>query len=279
MKLTESATVEQLKQFLSPAALTYFDRGIDYQISKIKAVDLITPDRFDLGVKAFFYNSYTSGKQFSYFRDLYKAHLAVWNGFFEGSPAKFGADDYTNSFMRLSDNAAQLNFDEIIFPIDNSGTLIDGAHRVSIAAAQGREVRVVVSTRKANSYDYRFFQECATNLPNEVAELLIDQMAYYNALFKPSVRTICIMPATQSRFTQEIEAAIISHSRIVYKKELVLTPELFDLFILNLYFEDPNGWVGNFADGFRGAHEKAQRCYSENQKLTIFFGVSFNFFY
>jgi hypothetical protein len=264
----------QLEHLLSPTALSYFDQGLEYSVETLPAIDLLTPDRFDLGVKLYFAKACLTQKHYGYYRDLYQAHVAVWNGFFEAAPPKFGAADFISSFTKLCSVAAELDFNNMLIPLDQSGILIDGAHRVSVAAALGREVRVVRSTRAANSYNYQFFKQRAQDNPAvsvASAELLIDQMAFYFALARPSISSICIMPSTLGGFQKEIEAELQNNCRIVYKKSLKLTPHIFDLFILNLYFEDPNGWVGTFADGFRGAHDKANRCYAEGQELTIYF--------
>ena len=48
-----------------------------------KAIDLVTPYRFDLVLKYLYAKAIVKGYNTTFFKDMYKKHLELWNGFRE----------------------------------------------------------------------------------------------------------------------------------------------------------------------------------------------------
>lgn len=264
-------TFEELTEVLSSTALQCFSAGNQYPIFRIDARELLNPRRFDLAIKIRFYKALIERRETKFGQDLYAAHLAVWNGFFEAAPAKFGPDAYIESFKKLIENFEGFETHKLLLPVDQKFTLIDGAHRASIAALNHTEISVVQCPDQGNSYDYRFFQSRCEGLSPELSTLLLDQMAYSYCLFKESTRFICLMPATKDQHHAKIEVRIREECEIVYHKRIKLPRELFDLLVLHLYWDDPTGWIGTISDNFRGARDKAGRCFSPEHEVSVFF--------
>jgi len=263
-------TFDELREKLSPSALSHFTPKHEHVLEKLPASSLLCSARFDLGVKLFFAKSYLEHPDSEYFRALYAAHLAVWNGFFESSPAKTSIEDHPGAFCDFLSTGPPPG-DEGVTPVDRNGVLIDGAHRVSAAILRNQEVSVVRTDQIGNRYDYLFFQERSASLPSESASLLLDQMAYHFSSFRQDAKCICVFPATRGAKAELIEKLISKRSSIFYCKKLVLSEEQFTLFMLHLYFLDGRPWIGSFSDGFLGIREKAARCFAESHELLAYF--------
>mgnify|MGYP003313128174 CR=1 FL=1 len=59
--------------------------------------DLLTHKRFDVVVKYM----YASNLASEFYKNAYKEHLRIWNGFYEGSPRKRGFEDFDNAFKSI----------------------------------------------------------------------------------------------------------------------------------------------------------------------------------
>ena len=89
-----------------------------------KPNDLLTHKRFDVVVKYMYASNPTS----EFYKNAYKEHLRIWNGFYEGSPRKRGFEDFDNAFKSIIKNAV----DEPV-PVNNEGHIVNGAHRLAAA--------------------------------------------------------------------------------------------------------------------------------------------------
>jgi len=271
MKPIGTINYSELSKRLSSTALVHFNANDSFVISRIDSQSLFSAGRFDLGVKTFLAECLMEERELNFARDSYLAHLAVWNGLFEITSRKYGAEQYLEKFAALVSARSEINFNSMLLPVDQNMTLIDGAHRCSVAAITDQIVQVVRSKGTSNSYDYQFFAKCFEEVMPQQARLLSDLMAFYFCKYRKSARCICIMPSTDGQYADEIEEKIQRQSKIFYKRNLRCTSKYFETLILHLYMHDPNRWVGSFDAGFHGCRDKAQRCYHPDQDLAIYF--------
>ena len=83
--------------------------------------DLLTHKRFDVVVKYMYASNLTS----EFYKNAYKEHLRIWNGFYEGSPRKRGFEDFDNAFKSIIKNTV----DEPV-PVNHEGHIVNGVPRL-----------------------------------------------------------------------------------------------------------------------------------------------------
>ena len=67
-----------------------------------KAIDLVTPYRFDLVLKYLYAKSIVKGYKTEFFKEMYKEHLRLWNGFREyDNPNKCTFEAFDDEFKSI----------------------------------------------------------------------------------------------------------------------------------------------------------------------------------
>ncbi len=235
METVDSITHGQLAKVLTPLALSYFKAEGTYPIYRIKASQLLTPARLDLGIKIRYCRDYFEGKKSSLTYDLYAMHIAVWNGFFESDPPKLGQADYMAAFEAMIQHPEELEDPSILLPIDRDCTLIDGAHRLSIAAHFGLDVRVVRSESKGHTYDSLHFEELCRRRAPQFADYIIQQMAYSYCDVQQSSRVVGIMSSMRAEEREKMDRILADRRKLIYKHSTNLSAEQFDLVMLHMH--------------------------------------------
>ncbi|MBN8549900.1 MAG: hypothetical protein J0M12_11345 [Deltaproteobacteria bacterium] len=267
MPKSPSISYKELQSLLPAGALHFFEPEKTYPLQEVPAHTLLRAERFDLGVKAHFAQSILQGKENGYAASLYAAHLAVWNGFYENTPSKDSLADFTRSFVALATSPSQKQ----ILPTDANLSLIDGAHRASLAIIRNQDVTVARAEKTSDNYNYEAFASYANVLQPELAEILLDQMAFHFSRFQPDARCVCIFPSTEDAKGSEIEKLISSCCSIYYRKQYTPSAASFRQLLLHLYYLDERRWIGTFANDFAGLKEKLSLCFKPKQKLTLYF--------
>ena len=122
---------------------------------------LFRSHRFDLSFK-FLYalHRYDGEQAFAPYREMYLESIRLFNGFYEDSPLKNGAEDFLLSFDSLIESVRDNGFDDTFaIPIDILGNPLNGAHRLATAAALDLDVPVVADKKVIKPFcdDYRHF--------------------------------------------------------------------------------------------------------------------------
>ena len=86
--------------------------------------DLLTHKRFDVVVKYL----YAANLSSEFYKNAYKEHLKIWNGFHERNPKKNGFEEFDNAFKSIINNTV----DEPV-PVNPDGHIANGAHRLAAA--------------------------------------------------------------------------------------------------------------------------------------------------
>ena len=113
--------------------------------------ELLTHKRFDVVIKYM----YASNLSSDYYKNAYKEHLRVWNGFYEGTPRKTGFEQFDNAFKSIINNVV----DEPV-PVNPQGHIANGGHRLAAALHHQRPINIR-NTNSDENYDiecdYNFF--------------------------------------------------------------------------------------------------------------------------
>ena len=134
-------------------------------IKEVSANELLCNNRFDLGAKLYYLNSFLSSKNCLLAERLYDSHIAAFqDGIIEehGNRKKKGYQAYHSTFEDTI-RAFQTNtFDmtQSYIPVDKNLCLLDGAHRVACSIYFHKPVKIIIfPTLKGYTYDKSFFQK------------------------------------------------------------------------------------------------------------------------
>ena len=85
---------------------------------------------------------YASNLSSEFYKNAYKEHLRIWNGFHERNPKKSGFEQFDNAFKSIINNTVN----EPV-PVNAEGHIANGAHRLAAALYHQRPI----NTRNTNS--------------------------------------------------------------------------------------------------------------------------------
>jgi hypothetical protein len=147
------------KRCSAGGGLSKVQRNDCYKIKSfwVDALPLVE-SRFDTKVKYLYIKAYVTSVDYSLWRDIYRQHLWVFNGFQEREPLKQTYEEFERSFNRLIDDFKNNEFDWELSPVPVvDGYAVNGAHRVSCALFFDSQVLCYESDSEAYLYDEDFF--------------------------------------------------------------------------------------------------------------------------
>lgn len=211
--------------------------------------DLLTYKRFDVVVKYM----YASNLSSEFYKNVYKEHLGIWNGFTEGNPKKSGFEDFDNAFKSIINNTV----DEPV-PVNPDGHIANGAHRLAAALYHQRPI----NTRNTNSNenysieaDYKVFHK------KGLQRHMLQRTALEYAKLKSNTHVICLFPIAHKRI-DEVISIVEKHSNIFYKSSEVLNGTGQLGLIKEIYLSD--GWANE-----KGIRKKCNECFRGNSNVTF----------
>jgi len=211
--------------------------------------DLLTHKRFDVVVKYL----YAANLSSEFYKNAYKEHLKIWNGFHERNPKKNGFEEFDNAFKSIINNTV----DEPV-PVNPDGHIANGAHRLAAALYHQRPI----NTRNANSNenypieaDYKVFHK------KGLQKHILQRTALEYAKLKSNAHVICLFPIAHTRM--DIVMNIIEkHSNIFYKSSEVLNATGQLGLVKEIYLSD--GWANE-----KGIRKKCKQCFRGMSKVTF----------
>lgn len=205
--------------------------------------NLITHRRFDVIVK-YLYASNLSSK---YFKNLYKEHLRVWNGFYEGTPRKTGFEDFDDAFKSIIDNTV----DEPV-PVNSDGDIVNGSHRLAAALHLQRPINIRDLTPKENpriESNYEFFIGRNGGMPKH----MLQRTALEYVKLKSNSHIVCLFPICFDRM-KDVMNVINKHSNLFYHSDTTLNSEGQLNLMKEIYLTD--GWANE-----EGIRRKGNQCF------------------
>jgi len=211
--------------------------------------DLLTHKRFDVVIKYL----YASNLQSEFFKNAYKEHIRVWNGFHESNPKKSGFEDFDNAFKSIINNKV----DEPV-PVNPEGHIANGAHRLAAALYHQRPI----STRNTNpdenypiEADYKVFAK------KGLSKHILQRTALEYAKLKSNTHVICLFPIAHTRMDEVIKI-IEKHANIFYKSSEVFNGTGQLGLVKEIYLSD--GWANE-----KGIRKKCKQCFRGMTNVTF----------
>ena len=211
--------------------------------------DLLTYKRFDVVVKYM----YASNLSSEFYKNAYKEHLKIWNGFHEGNPKKNGFEEFDNAFKSIINNTV----DEPV-PVNPEGHIANGADRLAAALYHQRPINTRNTNSKENypiEADYKVFHK------KGLQRHILQRTALEYAKLKSNTHVICLFPIAHTRM-DEVMNIIEKHSNIFYKSSEVLNATGQLGLIKEIYLSD--GWANE-----KGIRKKCKQCFRGMSKVTF----------
>jgi hypothetical protein len=237
-----------------------------------KATELITPYRFDLMIKYLYAKSIVKGYNTDFFKEGYKEHIGLWNGFREyDNPNKCTFEAFDQEFHNI---IKEKGFDPSVskIPMLEDTYMVNGAHRVAACLALDKELE----TREANMpHDGQ--KDCSWNshfsaigLPEKYANVA----AIEYAKLKNNTYVVTLFPSAKSDYRSTIDV-INKYGKLVYFRKV----ELKNHGPLNLMRELYVGeaWAGGPHDNYHGFRMKEGLCYTSDHPTWVFLAEFPNF--
>lgn len=212
-------------------------------------VDLLTHKRLDVIIKYL----YASNLSSDYYKNAYKEHLRVLNGFYERDPRKSGFEDFDNTFKSIINDTV----DEPV-PVNDEGHLANGSHRLASALFHQRPI----NTRNTNpNENYPVECDYKTFIKKGLSSHILKRSALEYAKLKSNTHVICLFPIAQTRF-YEVMDIINEHCNIFYHSSETLNSRGQIGLIKEIYLKD--GWANE-----QGIQRKCDQCFMGKTNITF----------
>ena len=246
----------------------------------INAIDLISPNRFDIMFKYMLASLMEKGIYDDWAISPYEHHLKVWNNLIEQNPHKEGIREYVESFKDIIRSIKESGYDKNQgpVPVDHlTNSPLNGAHRVAASLLTGSKVFCDVLDFNQNPLvgchcDYRYLLNRNDYVQGGLSIEYADLATHQYTKLKDNVRIISVFPSAKG-FDKELDELINSESNVIYSKQISLTPMGAFNFIRYIYDEDEsrgNPWLGNFDNSWSGAQSKFRHCFPEGEPVKLY---------
>lgn len=238
----------------------------------VDAKKLLTPFRFDVAIKYLYAKSIIEAYKTDYFKEMYKEHLKIWNGFKEyDNPNKTSFEAFDKEFKSIIKSMETNGFDAKIskIPVQDSKYILNGAHRVAAAMALNKQV---VCKEGKDGIDgqlncgWPMFQKLG------LSSVYSDQVAVEYAKLKPNTFIATLFPSAKGNGQLAFDV-LNKHGRVVYYKTVKLDKNGPLNLMAEFYENEP--WVGGPHNNYAGYREKANLCFTSDHP-TFFFLVEFD---
>jgi len=232
----------------------------------IPSSNLISHTRFDVIIKFLFARSVLTGYKTSFYRDMYREHLRVWNGFEEyNNLNKNSYEKYEECFLNLINDIGSSGFDKKIstIPVVDRKYILNGSHRLAAALAHNKEVwcHDGVNVRDGQLVcDYKMFKQLSLN------EEYMDQTAIEYCKLKPNTYVVCLFPIVNNKLS-EVYNILRSNGDIFYSKQITLNAAGATNLMRELYLGEK--WAGNWTNNYAGFKHKANLCFSDYSPVNV----------
>lgn len=241
----------------------------EYEIVTIPARELIKYNRFDLMAKWLYIDAREKGLHSDHGLNIYYDNINAFSCglFFEpGSAEKNSFEKYTNDLNLLIADIKENGFDtaKSIIPAGMDDDIIDGSHRVAVAAYFNKEILIIrfPELKRTYSYDYEYFRKYM------MSDISMGYMAIQYAHLKENCYMACLWPKADLSKAAEVEINLKSIGRIVYSQDVYLTHQGMRNFMTQIYGHQ--AWTGSIDDHFEGVCGKVDACYREGQPVRTY---------
>ena len=243
------------------------DTEKEYEICVVRARALISANRFDLMAKWIYIDARERNLDMEWATELYRDNI---NAFSCGSYLEPGTDEknsfqkYIEVFNDLIEEIKTDGFDEkkSLIPVGHNNILLDGAHRVTIAAYYDKNVTIIRFPELSRQMDYKYFRKYL------MSEEHMGYMAIQYSRLRKNCFLACLWPVADKRKEGEVEKILQELGPIVYSQEVYLTYQGVRNFMIQIY--GTQAWAGDVDNGFTGIDAKAQPCYEKGECIKTY---------
>ena len=208
-------------------------------------------------------------------RDAYIESIRAFtaNTFKELEPSdgvpKLTVEDYVNSFDKLIASLRDKGFDKSLgaIPVQSNGEISDGAHRLAVCAALGKEVELEEDVENSDVFNYEFFQY--RHMDSDVMDYGALEYVKLNA----NAYIVNLHAATSPHHDAKVEDILNSYGFVFYKKNVKMNYNGYVNLVKLSYgsFWEREKWIGDEKDGFAGARNHAKMSYGNNPMRIFVF--------
>jgi hypothetical protein len=230
--------------------------------------ELLTPYRFDLIIKYLYANSIIKDYKTDYFKNLYKEHLRIWNGFKEyDNPNKNTFESFDNIFKSIIHSLKTSGFDPNVslVPILDNKYIVNGSHRVGASLALGKNVICRPSTNITDGQKDCSWLNCFK--PMGLSEEISDLVSIEYAKLKHNTYVVTLFPSTKNNFQTPLKI-LNKHGKVVYFKSIQLKKNGPLNLMRELY--DGEGWAGDHRNNYSGFRHKESLCFTSENPTYVF---------
>ncbi len=240
-----------LNRLVEPFIVSQIEQP-DCTFLRVNAVKLLTWNRLDLAFKLAFLDLKDKNSSFSeeiYWHDIKSQTLGSFEEF--GAEEKNNFSKYKASFLSTYNNIKENGFDEgkSLIPLSESGSVINGAHRLASAIHTNQEVGCVKTNLPVMRCDYQYF------LDRAVPQYILDYVVTKYIEYADDVFLGFLWPSGKSN----IHESLNEFGNIVYMKKIKLSATGAFNLLFELYKH--MDWLGNRANGFQGVKKKLLECF------------------
>lgn len=233
--------------------------------------ELITTYRFDLLIKYLYAKSIVNNYETTYFKEMYKEHLRLWNGFKEyDNTNKNTFEDFDNEFKNIIKSVKDGGFDSNIslVPIVEDKYIVNGSHRVASCLLFDRDVHCRESTLQSDGQ-----KDCSWISLFSILKYnsnFADRVALEYAMLKKNTYIVTLFPSANNNFQQPLQ--ILNRiGKVFYYKPIHFTDNGSLNLMKELYLDEE--WATAY-NGL-GYVTKKNLCFTTNSPTYVFL-VEFN---
>lgn len=237
----------------------------DYEVEMVHARDLLTPYRIDIIAKLKYVESHETGLNVEYATEIYRRNIeACTLGIFTefGNNNKNSLEDFYSIFDALIFSIKANGFDEnnSIIPVDKKGMILDGAHRVAVAAYFDILVPIIRFDIDSPPMDIGFFRK--RFVPENDLDYLITEFCKWRS----DLYLCCLWPSAEPVKLREKAIELLCNNAILlHQKTVQISYNGLMNLIPQIYIQ--NSWVGSLDDRFVTATPKIEGCYGSGNGL------------
>ena len=241
-------------------------------MSYITPHKLLTHTRFDVIIKYLYGKSLKWGYNTTFYKEIYKEHLRLWNGFKEyDNQNKNSFESFDEEFKTILKSIKTVGFDSKIskIPTHNGKYILNGAHRLAAALVYDKPVFTYNGIDGIDGMidcGYKFLQNLG------LSERYCDRVAIEYSKLKKNTHMVFVFPAAEGN-GRELINIIIKYGNIFYEKSVSLDETGSFNLMRELYLDEH--WAGNLQSNFGGYRQKQKLCYPNYEKTRVFL-VEFN---
>ena len=260
-------TLSEVHQLLNPHWHETYADASGYAVESTDAASLLCPKRFDLAAKTLLARHIRTGRDLSWAKEVYRAHLDRWSGgkFVESDGSgKVGFDSYLDDFSAICHDFSENGFSSSrsAIPISPGGIIHDGAHRTAAAIDLGISVPTIKNEIEARRYDYLFFRGCG------LRDAYSDAMAL-EFLERSKNSYVAYLFPVDGRDDDRAISHLSDVGEIFYDRELDLPRRGVHNLIAQIYKGEH--WLGDAGNGFAGAESHVKNRFIPGQSVRCVF--------